>query len=57
MTKGKLNVDVADAITQLESMIKDKVSQYKECYVPHLIAAITADLKLYPCCILRNNEK
>ena len=42
---------------RVESMTTVKTARYKECYVPHLIAAINTNLKLYPCCILRNNEK
>ena len=30
---------------------------FSQCYVPHFMASITADLKVYPCCVFKNNEE
>ncbi len=40
-----------------EAVTGGRERKYTQCFVPHFVTAITADLKVYPCCIFRNNEK
>jgi radical SAM protein with 4Fe4S-binding SPASM domain len=36
---------------------KPRARGFNLCYVPHFFVTITPDMKVYPCCILKNNEK
>ncbi|MDD5012060.1 MAG: radical SAM protein [Candidatus Nanoarchaeia archaeon] len=51
------NFSVSYPEDRLQAVVTKKIRHYDKCYVPHVITAISADLKLYPCCVLRNNPK
>ena len=42
---------------EYETKTGDKNRSYTTCYFPDFFASITADLKVYPCCALKGNEK
>lgn len=42
---------------RVESVLNEVVLKYPACYISHFISAIDSNLKVYPCCNLRYNEK
>lgn len=51
------SVSYPESRCQSEAGQEKEERRFEECHVPHFMASITADLKVYPCCSLKGVEK
>jgi MoaA/NifB/PqqE/SkfB family radical SAM enzyme len=51
------NFSVSYPKDRVESIVGERKRTYKTCNVHHFHTVITPDLKMYPCCMLEDNEK
>jgi len=51
------NFDISYPKDRCQTMAKGRTIDYPECYAVHVVTTISADLKVYPCCRVKYQDK